>query len=208
VSLPFQLLLIGFLYALLVGGLALLRREGISTRFLLESAVITLIAGGLAAALGIRVNLILFLIFLYLLTMRVRLLIDLANTFAKRSRYNQAELLYGLASRLWPDTAGRLVLKINRATMLLQEDKLDEAIALFKDVIGQAGQGYLGAKYEAAAHYNLGVTYRRKEMDGPATVEFNLVLDTWPASVFARRAEAALKKHRQEIHSSTTKKDI
>lgn len=205
-SLPFQLLLIGFLYALLVGGLALLRREGISTRFLLESAAITLIAGGLAA-LRIPVNLVLFLILLYLLTMRVRLLIDLANVFAKRGRYKQAELLYGLASRLWPDITGGLVLKINRATMLLQENKLDEAIALFKDVIKQTGQGYLGVKYEAAAHYNLGVAYRRKEMHGPAKVEFNLVLDTWPASEYGRHAEAALKKYRQEIHSSITKED-
>ncbi|MBN2117037.1 MAG: hypothetical protein JW730_10715 [Anaerolineales bacterium] len=195
-SLPFLLLLIGFLYALLVGGLALLRREAISTRFLLESAAITLIAGGLAI-LGIRVNLVLFLIVLYLITMRVRLLIDLANVFAKQSRHNQAERLYGLASRLWPDMTSDLVLKINRATMLLEANRLDESITLFKDVTKQAGQGYLGVKYEAAAHYNLGVAYRRKGMDGPATVEFNLVLDTWPASVYARRAESALKKHRR-----------
>jgi tetratricopeptide (TPR) repeat protein len=197
-SLPFLILLIGFLYALLVGGLALLRREGISVRFILESVAVTLLASGLAAASGIPINPVVFLMVLYLVTMRVRLLIDLANLFAKQGRFNPAERLYGLASRLWPDITGNLVLKINQATLLLQENKLEESAALFTEALQQADQGRLGVKYEAAAHYNLGVAYLRSNMDARAAVEFNAAIDTWPMSLYARRAEEALEKRRRK----------
>ncbi len=172
-------------------------------RFALESVAITLIISGLAAILGYPVNPVVFLIFLYLLTMRVRLLIDLANIFAKQGRYNQAERIYGIASHLWPDITGNLSLKVNQATLLLQENKLNELIALFMDVLTQAGQGYLGVKYEAAAHYNLGVAYLRNNMDARVAAEFNAAIDTWPMSVYARRAEEALEKRRRKNLTTT-----
>ncbi len=207
VSLPFLLLLVGFLYALLVSGLALFRREGFSTRFAVEAALITIIASGLTALAGLPINPAVFLIVLYLLTMRVRILVDLANIFAKQGRYNLAERLYEFASRLWPDVPGRLALNINQATMQLQERRLDESIATFTEVLKQADQGQLGAKYEAAAHYNLGVAYLRKDMDARAAIEFNAVIDTWPMSLYARRAEEALEKRRRRNVPITTKEN-
>ena len=197
-SLPFTILLIGLLYALLVGGLAVFRREGISTRFALESAAVTLVFGGLAWISGYPISPVIFLVVLYLLTMRVRLLVDLANVFAKQGRVGFAERLYEIGSRLWPDAASLLVLKINQATLLLQENKLEQAISLFDDVLKQAGQGALGAKYEAAAHYNLGVAYLRSDMDARAAIEFNAAIDAWPMSLYAKRAEQALEQRRHK----------
>jgi len=76
----------------------------------------------------------------------------------------------------------------------LQQNKLDEAVTGFTSVLHQAGHDYLGVKYEAAAHYNLAIAYLRKNMEARAVIEFNAVMDTWPASQYARRAEAAIKK--------------
>ena len=67
---------------------------------------------------------------------------------------------------------------------------------MFTEVLQQAGQGYLGIKYEAAAHFNLGVVYLRKELPARATIEFNEVINTWPASLYAHRAQEALDRLR------------
>ena len=195
-SLPLIILLVGLSYVVLLGGLALFRREGLSLRFAIEAASITALSSGLIAVTGIQLNPVLFLILLYLLTMRVRLLVDLGNVFARQGKNFQAGKLYTLASNLWPDISGRLVLEVNQATLLLQENKLDEAIAMFTEVLQQAGQGYLGIKYEAAAHFNLGVVYLRKELPARATIEFNEVINTWPASLYAHRAQEALDRLR------------
>ncbi|NCP16533.1 tetratricopeptide repeat protein [bacterium] len=195
-SLPVLLLLVGFAYVVLVGGLSLFRREGLSLRFAIEAVILTGLASGLVALTGFYVHPVLFLLVLYLITMRVRLLVDIGTTLAKSGRLLQAESVYQLAARLWPDQTGLLVLQVNRGTALMQAGKLDEAIAMLKGVLGRSEQGYLGVKYEAAAHYNLGVAYLRKNQNAQAVIEFNAVLNTWPASEHARRAAAALEKHR------------
>lgn len=190
---PTLLLLVGFCYILVFGGLSWLRREGLSLRFAVESVVITLIVAGLAAFTPFQMDGVFLILLLYVVTMRVRLLVDLANYFARRGRRDRAAAVYDLAYRLGPDTAGRLILDINRGVLNLQEGHLDEAIALLKGVLEQAGGGFLGAKHECAAHYNLAVAYERKGMDAQAVVEFNAALDTWPSSEFGRRAAAALQ---------------
>lgn len=196
VSVPFLILLVGFSYVLLVGGLAFIRREGLSTRFAIEAVVVTILVSGFTFFTSTQTNPVLFLIVLYLITMRVRLLIDLASIFARQGSFSQAEKLYTIASRLWPDPAGELILKINQATLFLQENRLDDAIAMLSEVLNKNDQGNLGLKYEAAAHYNLGVAYLRKNMGPSATIEFNAVIDNWPGSLYARHAEAALEKRR------------
>ena len=206
-SLPIILLLVGFSYIVLFGAVSLLRREGLSRRFAFEALIITLIVSGLTTLTGIQPHPVLFLILLYLLTMRVRLLVDLGNIFARRGQFELADKLYNLAASLWPDTTNRLILQVNQGTSLLQQKKLDEAIAIFNAILEQAGQGYLGVKYEAATHYNLGVAYLRKNMDARASIAFNAVIDTWPTSMYARRAEIALEKHRRKNVSSTSKED-
>ena len=207
-SLPVLLLMIGLVYILLWGGLSSLRREGLSLRFVLEAMVITLAFSGLAQWGEIQTHPVLFLIILYLITMRARLLVDLANAFALRGQFVRADALYDLAKRLWPNPGDKLIVRLNQGISLLQQHKLDEAIAIFDEVLEQGGQGYLGVKYEAAAHYNLGVAYLRKNMDAKASIAFNAVVDTWPASEYARRAEVALEKHRRKKTPSTTKEDI
>lgn len=201
-SLPALLLMTGFAYTLIWGGLSFLRREGQSLRFVLEAVVITLAFSGLAQWGNVRTHPALFFVILYLVTMRVRLLVDLGNIFAKRAQFELADKLYNLAANLWPDATNSLIVKVNQGASLLQQKKLDEAIAIFNDILEQAKQGYLGVKYESAAHYNLGVAYLRKNLEAQAVVEFNAVLDTWPASEYARRAASALEQRRRKNMSA------
>jgi tetratricopeptide (TPR) repeat protein len=204
VTLPVLLLLVGFAYIVLFGGLSLLRREGLSLRFALEAVVFTGLVSGLAALTGISIHPVFFLLGLYLVTMRVRLLVDIGTLFARRGRFSQAEQVYQLAAHLWPDLTGSLILQVNRATALLQSGKLDEAIGIFKETLDQKSSGFLGRKYEAAAYYNLGVAYLRKGMDGQATVAFNSAIDTLPASEYARSAARALEKQRRKNNPEST----
>lgn len=206
-SLPVILLLEGFSFVVLFGAVSLLKREGLSRRFAIEAVIFTLIVSGITALTGIQTHPVLFLILIYLLTMRVRILVDLGNIFARRGQFELADKLYTLAEGLWPDSTNRLILKVNQGTSLLQQKKLDEAIAIFTDVLDHATQGHLGVKYEAAAHYNMGVAYLRKNMDARASIAFNAVVDTWPASEYARRAEVALERNRRKNNPSTSKEN-
>jgi tetratricopeptide (TPR) repeat protein len=191
----------------LFGAVSLLKREGLSKRFAIEGVIFTLLVSGLTALAGIQTHPVIFLVLIYLLTMRVRVLVDLGTILARRGQFEQADKLYQLAARLWPDATHRLILQVNQGTSLLQQKKLDEAIIMFNDILTQAGQGYLGVKYEAATHYNLGVAYLRKNMDAKASIAFNSVIDTWPASLYAHRAEAALEKHRRKNNPPSSKED-
>jgi tetratricopeptide (TPR) repeat protein len=206
-SMPTLLLMVGLLYTLLVGLLAYLRREGLSAQFAIESIAITIFFSGLATLTNFVIPPFLFLIILYIVTMRVRLLVDLANSFAGRARFDTAEKIYAFISRLWPDSTGRLIVEINRGVICLRKGFPDEAIRVFKDVLEQAGQGRLGVKYRAAAHYNLGQAYRRKQMEAQAIAEFNAVLDTWPASEYARRARSILAHNRDENMPASEEED-
>jgi tetratricopeptide (TPR) repeat protein len=206
-SMPTLLLMVGLLYALLVGLLAFMRREGLSTQFAIESIAITVIFSVLAALTSLVVSPVVFLVILYLVTMRVRLLVDLSNSFARRSKFDTAEKIYAFISRLWPDRAGRQIVEINRATLCLQQGFFDEAIRMLKGILENASRDHLGAKYEAAAHYNLGVAYRRKGQETQAIVEFNAVLDTWPASEFARRSRSILAHSRHKDNPTDSDED-
>jgi hypothetical protein len=197
-SMPTLLLMVGLLYMLLVGLIAFLRREGLSTQFAIESIAITLFFSVLAALTNFVIPPYLFLIILYIVTMRVRLLVDLGNSFAFRSNFETAEKIYAFISRLRPDSTGRLIVEINQGVLCLHKGFPDDAIRIFKGVLEKTGQGRLGAKYVAAAHYNLGQAYRRKQMEAQAIAEFNAVLDTWPASEYARRARSILAHSRGE----------
>jgi tetratricopeptide (TPR) repeat protein len=188
--------LIGLLYIVVFGVMSLLRREGLSIRFAVESVCLTAIVVILVWLTPIQIHPVLFLLLLYIITFRVRILVDLANIFARRGNYVQAEKIYDLASNVGPDQTSNLIIKVNHAILLLLKKQLSESISMFTDVLSQANQGYLGVKYEAAAHFNLGVAYLRNNNSSMAIVEFNSVLDTWPASLYARRAQEALERQR------------
>ncbi|MFZ0532103.1 MAG: tetratricopeptide repeat protein [Anaerolineales bacterium] len=195
-SLHLMIGLIGLLYILVFGMMAVFRREGLSIRFAVESVCITAIAVILVVLTPIQIHPVWFLLLLYLITLRVRILVDLANVFARRGNYLQAEKIYSFASHLWPDQSSDLIIKVNHAILLLQKNQLDKSISMFTDVLADTNKGYLGVKYESAAHFNLAVAYLRNNNNSMATVEFNAVLDTWPASLYARRAQEALERLR------------
>ena len=52
---------------------------------------------------SIPVHPLLFLVVIYLITMRIRLLVDLGNAFSARRRYHRALSIGRLALGLWPD---------------------------------------------------------------------------------------------------------
>jgi tetratricopeptide (TPR) repeat protein len=192
-SLSIVLLIIGIAYILIWGLMSLLRREGLSMRFALESLAITLVFSLLAALTGFQLHPIVFLLLLYLFTMRARLLVDVANMFAQRRQIQRADSLYNLAKRLWPDPSSKLIILLNQGVSFLQRGEVDQAIAALKGLLQEAEGGYLGVKYEAAAHYNLGQAYRRKDMGAEAVRELNECIDVWPGSLYARRAQEAIE---------------
>jgi tetratricopeptide (TPR) repeat protein len=197
--LPLLLLLIGLLYILAVGALSLSRREGLSLRFALEALGISVLVAGLAWLTKAAIHPALFVVLLYLVTMRARILVDLGNFLARRRNFAQAEAVYTLAERLWPDEASRLIVEINQGVLDLQTGRLDQAIARFQDVLAAgARSGFLGLKHECACHYNLGVAYQRKGLDAQSVLAFNQVLETWPACEYARYATIALEKRRRK----------
>src|SRR4030042_2617504 len=99
-SLYLMISLIGVLYIVVFGGLGIFRREGLSIRFAVELVCVTAIAVILVVLLRIQIHPVLFLIVLYLITLRVRILVDLANFFARRENNIRAESIYNLAYHL------------------------------------------------------------------------------------------------------------
>ena len=101
------LLLVGLAYALVFHALQFIRREGFSPQFILEVVGLTLVAVGLSVLRVAQVDPVALVIVLYLVTMRVRLLVDLANLVARRHRFALAERIYRLAWQLVPGPFGR-----------------------------------------------------------------------------------------------------
>lgn len=190
--------LTGLLFVLFFGLLAVLRREGISLRFTAEALAVTAIVAGIAALTGADVNPALFVVALWLITMRVRLLVDLGNLLARRGDHARAAQVYRVAQHLWPDESGRLLVMLNQGVLALHENRAEEAIATLHQVLAEAEGGYLGVRSLAATHYNLGVAYQRHGADAQATLEFNAVLDTMPATEYARYARIALDRRKRQ----------
>jgi len=185
------LIIIGFLYVLFFGGLSWLRREGLSLQFAIEAIVIILFSTGLANLLNVTINPVLFLFVLYLITARVRLLVDLAVLFAKRGNLTIAESICRFAHSIFPDPTTRFIIAINEGVISVQKNQLDEAIQIFSNVLKQKDEGSLGINHEAACYYNLGIAYQRKGLEAKAQSAFETVLDIMPASPYAI---AALKR--------------
>jgi tetratricopeptide (TPR) repeat protein len=195
---PVLILLLGVLYVLVFGALSFFRKEGLSGQFAVVAMGITVLLAGLSAFNILQPHPVVLLILLYLVTMRVRLAVDLGNSFAARRNFEKAEVFYGIGEKLLPDTTSGLLLKLNRSIAILQKGETDQAVRMLEEVLEKAGSGRLGLKQEAAAHYNLGVAFLRKDMKSKARVEFNEVLETWPATLYAKHARTALEKLRRE----------
>jgi tetratricopeptide (TPR) repeat protein len=192
------LVLVGLFYILIVGGISLLRREGLSGQFALEALAIIALAILIGAAIGTTVDPVLLFILLYLVTMRARLLTDLANLLFKRRGYAAAEKLYRLALRLHPDRTSRFVALTNWGAARSQSGDIEGAIRTLNDVLVVAEEhGGLGSKLEAACRYNLAVAYGKAGDDVKAVQQFNQVIERFPVTVYGQAAERALKKRRE-----------
>ena len=114
-----SILLVGAVFLAGFTGLSVLRRQKPSLRFLVEGGILT----GAAVALCFLTtppHPILFLMVLYLATMRVRLLVDLSNLLAGRRRFRAALRVLDFALRLGPDPASRQIALINRGVTQLR----------------------------------------------------------------------------------------
>lgn len=185
------IVLVGFLYVLGFNGLSYLRHQNFSIRFILEGLFLT----GVGAALALVAPFppLLFLLPLYLITMRVRILIDLGNSVAGRGHPEQALRFYDLALRLGADLFSQRVAQINRGAALLQTGQPEEAYQVLRSIVTDPGVR-LGARYQAAACYNLGLVCRRTGREAEAIQRFNEAIEALPGSIYAYGARQALKK--------------
>lgn len=197
-----MLLLISCLFVLVFGGLGWTRREGLSLQFALEALGLTILLVGGSWLLGIPLNPFLFLALLYLITMRSRLMVDLANFLAKRRQRDVAFRLYRLSLAWWPDTASRLIVLTNMGAAELHGGQFDAAIQTLEAALAMETRARLGLKYEAACHYNLGYAYEKRGEDAKAVSQYNEAIDVFPGSVYARAAQAALERRKRKDSES------
>lgn len=190
-------LLVACLYIVVFGGLSLVRREGLSAQFALESVVLTALLVGGSWAIGLPISPFLVLIVLYLVTMRSRLVVDVANFLARRRKYDAASRMYSLGLAWWPDISARLIVLANRGAAELHSGQVEAAIKTFEGVLDSEHRSRLGIKYEAATHYNLAYAYEQSGDEANATTHYNEAADLLPGSVFAKAAQAALKRRKK-----------
>lgn len=197
---------LGLFYILVFGGLSLLRREGLSTQFAVEGLAITVLVEIIALLLNIAVQPIFFLIFIYMITMRGRLMVDLASMLSSRGRQRDAIKLLQWALRLYPDRSTRLVILVNMGIVQLRRKNLPSAESLFEGVLEEAEEGGgLGIKFEAACRYNLGQALMQQDKEAGAIRQFNEVMIIYPNSVYSKAAEKALEKYRARGREKTDK---
>ncbi len=193
-----SLLLTGVLFIGLFTLLGIVRKEGISRRFIFESSVVTAVFVLLSLLSILPVHPVVFLIVIYAVTMRVRMMIDLGSALARRGKTTWAARAFKAALMLGPDKAGALMVRLNQGACALADKRPAEAIPLLEDVSGKAEAARLGVKYRAACHYNLGIALWREKRTAEAARELEAAAEAWPASTYARRAENTLKKLRDE----------
>ena len=192
----FFLILIALLYILVVGGLSALRREGFTLQFALEVIVVAGLLMALSLLAGQPTHPALYLVVIYLVTMRVRLMVDLGNLLARRGNHRQAMNLYNLALKLKPDSLGQQIVMLNQAAHHIKQGHPAQASTMLEGLLADA-QHTLSPKHKAAARYNLGVAYRRQGNETKAIVEFNKAIDVMPGSLYASSAQIALDKSKR-----------
>jgi tetratricopeptide (TPR) repeat protein len=196
------LLLIACFFVLVFGGLSFLRREGLSAQFALEAVALTAVLVGGSWLLGIQLNPFLFLILLYLVTMRSRLAVEVANLLTRQGRYDLAFKVYDLSLAWWPDPASRLIVLTNRGAAELRSGQVEAAVGTLESVLEVEKRPRLGLKYEAACRYNLGYAYEKQEETAKATMQYNEVIELLPGSLYAQAANAALERRKRK-HSES-----
>lgn len=196
-------LLVALMFILVFGGLPVMRKEKPSIQLAVEALILAGLSIGASLLTGLSLHPVLFLIFLYLIVMRCRLLIDLGNQLSARGRHQQALSVYRLALKLAPDFPIRLIALISYGAVLVRIGALEEAIRILEGVQEKV-EDHLHLKYESACHYNLGVAYMRMGKESRAVREFNEAIDAWPLSPYAELAKVALERRRSTGHLAGT----
>ncbi len=194
---------IGLLYIVVFGGLSLLRREGLSLQFALEVLSITVLIEIISLLIGAAINPIYFLLLIYLISIRSRLLVDLANMLSARGRQRDAIKLLQSALRLFPDRATRLIVLVNMGIIQLRRKNPKSAQSLLESVLEEAVVGGLSMKSESACYYNLGLAIQRQGKEAEAIHQFNKAIDAFPTSIYGKAAGRALEQSRSGQHKAT-----
>lgn len=189
---PLVIPLVGLVYLLGFGALSHVRGQGLSARFALEGLIVTAVSTAMRYV-SLPVHPVFFLIALYLITMRVRLLIDLGNWFISRGKLKGALTVYRFALQVGPDAISRQMALINRGVALLRACDAEEAYHALTEALAGVDER-LAARHLAASYYNLGLACRRTGREPEAIRRFNEAIDAWPESVFGRAARRELKK--------------
>jgi tetratricopeptide (TPR) repeat protein len=204
----FLIFLVGLLYVVIFWVLSLLRRERLSNQFAYEGLGLTAIAYAVVRWGELAVHPIYFLFLIYLITMRVRLLVELGNLFSKSGRHRLALGLYRLALHLFCDQSSRLIALINIGAAYLSMASVDQAVEVLENAKVHVSK-QLGPKHAAGCCYNLGMAYRRAGRPADALRQFAAVGDIYPLSMYARMAERARRATLEEsgIAGVAAKKD-
>ncbi|UCE00013.1 MAG: tetratricopeptide repeat protein [Chloroflexota bacterium] len=185
------------MYIVIFGGLALIRREGLSTQFALESLGVTAFVAIVTYLTNTSFHPVFFLILIYLITTRVRLMVDLGNFLSNRGRQRDAMKVHQFALRLYPDRTSELVVLVNMGIVQLRRKNPESASELFEMVLEKCEQGGLGIKYEAACRYNYGVALQQLGKEAQAVKQFNETTIIYPNSIYSKAADIALQKRRK-----------
>jgi tetratricopeptide (TPR) repeat protein len=193
----FLIFLVGLLYVVIFWTLSLLRRERLSNQFAYEGLVLTGIVYAAVQWGGMTFHPIYFLIVIYLITMRIRLLVELGNLLSKAGHQHQALALYRLAMHLFSDRSSRLIASINMGAAYLSLARIERAIEVLESAKAHVSN-QLGPKHAAGCCYNLGMAYRRAGRHADALRQFAEVGDAYPMSLYAKMAERARKATLEE----------
>ena len=192
---PYAILILeALLFALAFGALTWLRGEGLPGRFAWEVVGLTAVLLALSWVVRVPIHPVLFLVVIYLVTMRARLLVDLGNILLARGRHKEALSVLGAAQRLANDDISQTLVQINTGVVLIRQKHFEEAVQLLDKTLQGIPAGRGGPKYEAACRYNLGLAHLRAGQESEAIKQFNTVIELLPNSLYARGAEAALAR--------------
>jgi tetratricopeptide (TPR) repeat protein len=190
------LILEALLFALGFGALTWLRGEGLPGRFAWEVLGLTTVILSLSWVAKAPIHPVLFLVVIYVLTMRARLLVDLANALSARQKYEAAFSVLRLAQRVASDPISQTLVYINTGVVLIRQKHFEEAVQLLKSALQGIPAGRGGPKYEAACRYNLGLAHLRAGQESEAVQQFNAVIELLPNSLYAHGARAALGRRK------------
>ncbi len=193
---PFLIGSVGLFYIVFFVGTSILRREGISLQFITEALVITLLIAGGDYFTDSDVNPVLFLIFLYLVTMRSRWVVDIANLLSNQGRQKDAISMLQAALRLYPDKPSRLIILTSMGIVQLRRENPASARSILESVLEESKNGGLDIRYRSACHFNLGLALQQQGKEGPAGRHFQAAFDVSPRSPYGKEAKQVLEQRR------------